>query len=113
MTIPKVIFYDFDNTLCLWKLSPLAKLEYEKSVKDILQHQENEGIIRIIVSTSALVHTNVASMNLEKHFDAIHSVKEPLEKISCILDILKDRKLSPTDALYFDDDVDCVVEARK
>ncbi len=51
----RIVLYDFDNTLSLWKLHPAAKRQYEESIKKILQHQGENEILR--VSTSTVLQT--------------------------------------------------------
>ena len=109
----KIIFYDFDNTLCLWQLLPVAKRQYEGFVKDRLQQQGSTGIIRVIISTSTNLTQDIEMMGLTSYVDDAISVKNPLDKVEGMEKVLSQRGLSPDEALYFDDDADCVEEARK
>lgn len=112
-TMPAIIFYDFDNTLSLWQLSPNAKLQYENQVKDVLQRLGNEGIFRVIVSTSTTLQTDIDILGFRPYVDYTIAVRNPFDKINLMLQILQERKISLSDAVYFDDDDDCVREARK
>ncbi|KAJ3183240.1 hypothetical protein HDU85_002266 [Gaertneriomyces sp. JEL0708] len=111
--MPKIIFYDFDNTLCLWKLAPAAKSQYETCVRDLLRRQGEQGIIRVITSTSTSLLEDIDTLQMASVIDEAFSVTYPLEKVATIMKVLTERVLSPGDALYFDDDFDCVEEARR
>jgi len=123
----RIIFYDFDNTLSLSKLPPTFKEqhdvavksilqrqgEHDAAVKTLLQRQGKNGILRVVVSTSVLLQRDMAASELSSYVDETYSVREPFDKIATILTILDCRKISVDDALYFDDDDDCVKEAMK
>ncbi|KAI9017767.1 hypothetical protein BC832DRAFT_46068 [Gaertneriomyces semiglobifer] len=111
--MPKIIFYDFDNTLCLWKLAPAAKSQYESYVRDLLRRQGEQGIIRVIISTSTSLLGDIDTLQIASLIDGAFSVTYPMDKVATIVKVLTERALSPDDAWYFDDDFDCVEEARR
>ena len=108
-----VIFFDFDDTLCLWKLHPAAKIEHEMKVKDVMDNLKVSGKQLFIVSTSTTLQKDVKEIGIDSFFDGIYAVEDASDKVSLIRNILKEKSLSPSDALYFDDDVDCIIAARE
>ena len=107
----KVIFYDFDNTLCLWKLSPAAKRTYEDQVKKILQVQRDQGIHVAIVSYSTQVRLHCEQIGIDLMVDDIRNAPDKT-KAEMIHEILEEIKVSKENALFLDDDADAVEEVR-
>lgn len=114
----KLVIFDFDNTLLLWKLGGKAKADYERDIKRIFDTLKASDTILAIASSSTQLDVHIALMDIAKYFDYIlfcdSREKRSRTKGDMVTEIMSFvPQIHKKDILFFDDDVDAIKEVRK
>ena len=113
----KLIIYDLDNTLNLYKLNPHPKRSYELKIGQILKNNHENNVIQCIVSCSVETHErhqdikDIGIQNYINHTIFDSSSLDKNKSIKSILDLYPN--ISKNSVLFFDDDNDTIIAGRK
>ena len=105
----KLIIFDFDDTLCLWLLGPIAREKYETRLRAYLQREADSGTVLVVVSYNPDAEMRLVQMRIREHFSrVIHEPQRP--KADTVKDLITAGEY--TNITYYDDDIDSVLGVR-
>lgn len=105
----RLYIFDFDNTLCLWRLGPARRAVYESNLREFLVALNTAGHLLTVASSNAQVVSYLGDMKIRILFH--HVIGDPtLEKRDMVLRLCSQYPhVSKNNIMFFDDDDDSVI----